>query len=622
MDAVTDRHKGAIYGTGCNPGTEGGYRMEILLSLVAVFALHCRFEIFVGSFPDSALLNGMHKLYGTFYGPEYTDLFVFAAVFIMLRFVKKKDDKPDIGSLLFSLFLSVMLVASISFKKFDSADFLFENSYQFMISCFCIIGIWIILYGILRCVYHLFNQNIMESAKTEKNGFLLILDKHFLLIGFCIIFLGWLPWIVMNYPGSDCPDSILQLKEFFGEEQWAVGHPPLSSVIMGSLFSVGRLLVDANFGFFLYCLMQTCAGALIFSLSMKKLKDLGIPIKWCLLGIALFAFTPLWGTYAQWLEKDLFYAEIALLQTICMLEILIRKECGKKEAVFLTCSSLGAVFLRNNGIHAVLPALVLLAIRFRGISRKRIAAVSLIVLAAYESVMRGLYPALGVRGASVVEPLSIPFQQTARYVCEYPDEVTEQEKEILGKVFDYDALFSYNPVLSDPIKNHCKGIAMDEYFGVWFRMFFKHPGTYFSAFINKCYGYLAPVSQNIEAWIQLEHYDYMKELGVHHVFSLNVSNVLVMVWNMSMVMPLVKYLCTPGMYTWIVAILIMLLIKHRRYSALILLVPSVMNILVCLASPMAGAIRYELPTVASVPLLIGWVYFSIHAGKDDAFVSA
>jgi hypothetical protein len=37
---------------------------------------------------------------------------------------------------------------------------------------------------------------------------------------------------------------------------------------------------------------------------------------------------------------------------------------------------------------------------------------------------------------------------------------------------------------------------------------------------------------------------------------------------------------------------------------------------------MAGAIRYELPTVASVPLLIGWVYFSIHAGKDDAFVSA
>ena len=117
--------------------------MEILLSLVAVFALHCRFEIFVGSFPDSALLNGMHKLYGTFYGPEYTDLFVFAAVFIMLRFVKKKDDKPDIGSLLFSLFLSVMLVASISFKKFDSADFLFENSYQFMISCFCIIGICI-----------------------------------------------------------------------------------------------------------------------------------------------------------------------------------------------------------------------------------------------------------------------------------------------------------------------------------------------------------------------------------------------------------------------------------------------------------------------------------------------
>lgn len=591
--------------------------MVFFLSLVAVLALHCRFEVFVGSFPDSAMLNGLHKLYGTFYGPDYTDLFVLAAVFAMLRFVKRKDEKIDRGFLLFSLALSVILVASISFKKFNSADFMFANSYQLMVSCFCVIGIWIVLYGVLRCIYHLFNRNLMAGIKKEKTGFPAFLDRHFLMVGFIIIFLGWLPWIVMNYPGSDCPDSILQLKEFFGEESWAVGHPPLSTIIMGILFSLGRMVVDANFGFFLYCLMQTCAGALIFSLSMKKLKDLGIPVKWCIVGIAWFAFTPFWGTYAQWLEKDLFYTEIALLQTVCMLEILVRKECGRREAVFLALSSLGAVFLRNNGIYAVLPALVLLAVRFRGISRKRVAAVSLTVLVAYVGVMKGLYPALGVQGASVVEPLSIPFQQTARYVCEYPDEVTEQEREILEKTFHYDALFNYNPVISDPIKNNCKGVGMNEYFGIWFRMFFKHPGTYVAAFINKSYGYLAPVSQNIEAWIQLEHYDYMKNLGITHVFPLNLSNILVMVWNMSMTFPLVKYLCTPGIYTWIVAILGMLLVKHRKSGALILFVPAFMNILVCLASPLAGAIRYELPTVASVPLLIGWAYFSIHESDGD-----
>ncbi|HBA50098.1 MAG TPA: hypothetical protein DCZ91_20360 [Lachnospiraceae bacterium] len=596
--------------------------MEIILSLVAVLALHCRFEVFVGSFQDSALLNGLHKLYGTFSGPDYTDLLVFAAIYIMLRVVRRRDEKIDSGFLLLSLALSVILVVSISFKKFDSADFLFANAYQWMVSCFCIIGICIVLYGSLRCIYYLFSRSPAAEEGTEKTGILSFLNRHFFQAGFWIIFLGWLPWIVMNYPGSECPDSILQFKEFFGEENWAVGHPPLSTAIMGILFSLGRMLVDANFGFFLYCFMQTCAGALIFSLSMKKLRDLGIPFKYCMVGIAWFAFTPLWGTYAQWVEKDLFYTEIALLQTVCMLEILIRMKCGRRDAVFLACSSLGAVFLRNNGIYAVLPALVFLAVRFRGITRKRVAAVSLIVLLTYEGVTRGLYPALGVEGASVVEPLSIPFQQTARYVCEYPDEITEHEREVLERTFFYDALFSYNPVLSDPIKNHCRGVGMGEYFGIWFRMFFKHPGTYLAAFINKCYGYLAPVSQNIEAWIQLEYYDYMKNLGISHVFPMNVSNILVLVWNMSMTLPLVKYLCTPGIYTWIVVILTMFLIRHRKYRALILFVPAYMNILVCLASPMADAIRYELPTVACVPLLTGWAYFSLHSGKEDGVADA
>lgn len=142
-------------------------------------------------------------------------------------------------------------------------------------------------------------------------------------------------------------------------------------------------------------------------------------------------------------------------------------------------------------------------------------------------------------------------------------------------------------------------------------MFFKHPNTYVAAFINKGYGYLAPVSQNIEAWINLKYYDYMTEIGLHHVFDTSVANVLVYIWNLSMTLPLVKYLCTPGLYTWIVAVLAFMLAKRRRYSALILFVPGFMNILVCLASPLADAIRYELPTVASVPLLIGWTCFSI-----------
>jgi len=109
----------------------------------------------------------------------------------------------------------------------------------------------------------------------------------------------------------------------------------------------------------------------------------------------------------------------------------------------------------------------------------------------------------------------------------------------------------------------------------------------------------------------------MKEISLYHVFDAKVSYILIQVWNLSMTLPLVKYLCTPGIYTWIVAVLAIMLVKRRRYSALILFVPSFMNILVCLASPLAGAIRYMLPTVASVPLLIGWAYFSFRKSEEN-----
>ena len=591
-----------------------GVLLRFLLSCLAVFTLHCRFEIYGGGFPDSALLNGLNKLYNTFSGPDFADLFVLFAVYILLRFVHEKDEGIDLSTLLLSLVLAMTLLTAISFKKFNSTAILFANSYQVLMSGFCIAGFCVILYGLLRWVYHTFGKGLPLMEERSQNTFL---EKHFHLIGFCIIFLGWLPFILMNYPGSGCPDSVLQLKQFFGAQTWGAGHPPLSTVIMGSLFMLGRWLIDANFGFFLYCLLQTCVGAWIFSLSMKKLQNLGISVRWCMVGIVYFAFTPLWGTYAQWVEKDLLYAEIAVLQTICMMEIIAKKQCDRRDAVLLACTTLGAVFLRNNGVYAVLPALLLLAVWLRGAARRRIVVVILVTLVCYEGIMKGLYPALGVQGISIVESLSIPFQQTARYVNEHTDEVTAYEKQVIDNVFGYESMFGYNPVISDPVKIHYRGADLTEYFKVWVQMFFKHPGTYVSAFINMGYGYLAPVSQDIEAWIQVEYYDYMKEISLYHVFDAKVSYILIQVWNLSMTLPLVKYLCTPGLYTWIVAVLAIMLVKRRRYSALILFVPSFMNILVCLASPLAGAIRYALPTVASVPLLIGWAYFSFRKSEEN-----
>lgn len=578
-----------------------------LLALTAMGTLHCRFEIYQGDFPGHFLLNGLNKLSNTFIVLDYVDLILLASIYIIVHNVWHKDKKLDRPSVVLSVVLSLLLMISISYKKYNSAILLLGNSYQILMFAFCVLGFSVVIYCTIRGVYLLFQRGTLSEREPSRNR---LIGRHFLLIGFGVIFLSWLPWIALNYPGSGCPDSMLQLQEFFGVVSWGAGHPPLSTVIMGSLVFLGSHIIDANFGFFLYCFLQTCVGAWVFSLSMKKLYDLGISLKWCAMGILYFAFTPFWGTYAQWVEKDLLYTEVALLQGICMMGVLIKKQCDKKDFVCLTLSTLLAVFLRNNGIHAVLPALILLAVWMgKGVGRKRVAAVSLITLVVYEATMRGLYPALGIGGVSVGESLSIPLQQTARYVCEHSDEVTEYERQILEKVFDYEALFYYDPVISDPVKNHFKGVEVPEYLMIWFRMFFKHPGTYFAAFFNKSYGYLAPVQPNIEAWIQRQYFDYMEEIGLYHVFDVNLANVLAQTMNLGLILPLFKYLCAPGLYTWIVIVLAVMLFRQRRTGGLILLIPSFMNILVCLASPLAGTLRYELPTAAIVPLLIGWTFY-------------
>ena len=577
---------------------------NILLAVIVTLTLQCTFEVYVGGYADSSLVNGLSKLCGAFHTLDYVDLLSFAAVLLLFREVKKREVGTDVATLLLSAILSFLLVVCISFQKYDSAIFLWGNSFQLLLSFFCMAGFTALLYPVLRLAYFWLEQAQLSPEPCK---------KHFQLVGFCVIALSWLFWILLNYPGTTSGDGLVQLKQFLGEQEWGAAHPPISSAILGACFVLGRAIADANFGFFLYCLLQTLVGAYAFSLSMKKLQELGISWKWCAVGILFFALTPFWGTYAQWFEKDLLYAEMTLLQAVYLMTVLKKKECVGRDAAGLVVFSVLSCLLRNNGIYAIAPALLLLAICLKGKDRRRAFLVLLATVAVYELItVAGYRVLIDVGKPAASEGLSVPFQQTARYVCEYEDEVTEYERQVIDDTLRFDGMKNYEPRISDPIKILYHGGELGPYMKIWAQMFFKHPGCYVAAFINKGYGYLAPVEPNIEAWIQMEYPEYAQEQGIYHPFPIQTSEFLLQLWRLSMRLPLVKYLCMPGGYTWILVILAFFLWKKKRYRAMILLVPSFVNVLVCLASPMANAIRYELPTVAAVPLLIGWTVYSLH----------
>jgi len=579
-----------------------------LCSVLVVLAMNCRMECVNGG-RDSILLNGIYKLWHSFYSFNFTDVFILMAFFVLIRYVRGQETIRNVQWIrILSLLLAVFYVVSTSYCKYDSAAFLFQDSFQILLSAMCITGYYILMYYVLCfCILYVETKEKEPELQNTTDNFF---HKHIWCATFLLIFLSWLPWILMNYPGTDEPDSVYQMQQYLGDASLTAHHPPLSTFIMGMLFVIGNSIWNANFGFFLYIFLQTFLGALIFSWSINEMYKLGVRCRYCYMAVLYYALLPLWGGTMQGDGKDILYAEFVALFVTGLVRIIVTKQCGKKQALYWGGVCILTALLRNNGIYTIIPTLLVLLYFLKGIERKKMCLILCTVLLVCFCITNIVYPGMGIEKGSVREALSLPLLQTARYVNTYEEEVTEYEKQVIESVVDYDALKTYNPKHADSVKNTYKGdnSKLPEYFKVWFQMFLKHPTSYISAFWNKGGGYLAPVSVGFPAPIGTESSEYFSLLGVEHVFQDRFAGIFVEIEYASMEMPVIRYFCMAGTYTWIMLVCIILLLRKKIYSGLILFVPEIMNVLVCIASP-TGHIRYALPVMTVVPLMIGWTYY-------------
>jgi len=575
-----------------------------ILAIFSCMALFSRYELYQG---DGSNILGivLHRFYNSFNISAMPALVVAVALFFLYKFVFENSDKFMVGTYILSFVMAFLYVLSTFYSKYDSSKYLYANSYQIIMTVICVVGLSGVIYASLVLLLATIEKERINPYKYSENFF----ERHFFIFSVTIILASWLVWIIGNYPGTGNSDSNDQLMFFLGQKTWSTWHPPLSSVIMGVCFSLGKLIIDANFGFFLYCVFQSISGAVIFSYGFKKLKDYGVAIGYCAAGVLFFALLPVWGSFAQYFEKDFLYTQLIVLQLIFSADILIKQECDKKDYIRLTIASLLAVFLRNNGIYAVIPGLLLLAIMLKKISRGYVLGCLAVVLILYEGMVRLAFPAMGMEKSSASETFGIMFQQTAKYVIDHPEDVTLEEKEVLEANFQsLDKFKKYNPRIFDCVKIYYNNKDFDGYVKVWKAQLMRHPGSYIEATLNGAYGYMAPVDTDMGGWLQEEYDEYQTEQGIYHPTTGWVGY-LIWFWNIAQVIPVLNILCMPGFYTWVILILTWLLIKKKRAVGLVLLVPSFMNVLVCVASPLANAMRYTIPVAAATPFLIGIVIY-------------
>lgn len=535
--------------------------------------------------------------------------------------------KKEIPTVACALFIAIMQLVGFVFYRTNSSDNYIPIWPATWKCILFVLAIWVVLSIILVSTFRWTDSRRLQGWRTLQQESLL--QRHSFALPALAIALCWLPYLIVFLPGSLPWDGAWSMTQFTTDEPLSNHHPVLVNALYAGLMTLGETLYSANLGLFFIVFLQSAVCVAAFSLSVKQLIDMKCPRWLIVLAMAFYALYPAWGAFAQSAVKDTLFNGVFCLFVVAVVHLLHDKPTAGSIAALLLASIL-VCFVRNNGIYLVVPTLIALvgyfAVNHRKEDRRRdprtakaLTACLAIVAAAYLAAMNVLWPALGIEVREDREMLAIPFQQTARYFVEHPDDITDQEWEAIDEVLDADQLAeAYLPDLYDPVKDSMRDPAgnmteeqRSNYFAAWLDMGLRHPDTYLNATLAGTYAYFYPweiVGPNVNRRVFYFYQQFEPvntRFDVSYVFGENVRDVLDGFVTAQMDTPLLKCLYSPGTYVLLLLAALAYLIRTRNGKAAIVALLMCMLLLTVLAGPLNGSLRYILPIAATLPLLFG-----------------
>jgi hypothetical protein len=602
----------------------------------AIAFLKCFITVWVlSSAPVSLLLNGyimdvpvakyFFTVLETMDGWGVEALFLFIGLGTVFYFVKDRQRQPAV-SILSMIFATATLIGQ-SYDRTGSWDCIFLFGTQSILAVFIAIGYY---FAYKNCI--LFIGFILEKKKeilygTAKTRFgRLIFEEHSFLAPLCLIILFGLPWLIFYFPGTLQWDAHHQLWMYVGAAEKTGHFPVLATEYMGMLLSIGRTVFHSDTaGLFLYNIIQFLFQAVTASYVCSLLTRWKTPMLLKAFNLFMWSLYPYFPIYGYTMVKDSMHYIFVLLMTAAVADVISgsAERCVWWKNALILLGAAGITIFRNDGRYLVIITMVFGIILYKRYRKIFIAALA-VCIALVVSVDYIYMPLNGIKKGEIGEMLSIPLQQTARYLKEHYDELTDEETEILSEGFKIplsSVADVYSPLISDGVKSNFVDNPDNEYlkkyFRVWFGQLLKHPDTYIQAFINQTYGYFYPDMRNYgdylvylyignadkwhDGYLDIEFgikNDYGRSLLAHYIY-------------LTEKLPIFSMLLSPGMYTYILmGCFAYLLQKNRR--KIFLLIPGMCTLLICIASPVNGYLRYVMPLIAVTPLYIAWCYKSGH----------
>ena len=540
--------------------------------------------------------------------------FAYFCLFYLCSFLSA-NRKMLFFSVSLGLLFSVSIVFGLSYDQLNSYSLVFKNRSTLVTAALSVLS----LTGFSSCILSLFFSGFLSAPDHLSNEQPAPkYSRFFPLFVFCILVLGSVPYLILYCPGLNIYDTHDQLLQFFGYPSY-VGdgtvlsdhHPVLLTVIYGLFIRLGIAAGNASIGQFLYSLTSLISISLCYTVAFTRLRRYGLPFSAGIVSALFLAIWPVTATYAFNMCKDISVVPFILLFGTLLIDLHHQgSSCFKQfsySALFSLCS-LMIMLLRKSAFAAMVFTFLCFLITYKQVRRQifLIFSVSLGTFILYNSV---LLPALHVQSGESREMFSIPFQQTARYLLQYPEDVSQDELDKLSGVIDLNTIQNYDPRLADPIKDYSKPnpsrTEYVNYFKTWLAMGLRHPGVYLDAWLNMIYGYFYPSESNTILCLTLNSPDkgdlVLKQKEEWQPYRLQYHN---FVYYTLRRLPGIGMLLYVPCITWGFLIVLCLLVYKFSLSAIVPWSFFIAAFGICLLSPKSGEIRYLIPILYVLPLII------------------
>ncbi|MDE7330693.1 MAG: hypothetical protein K2O16_00410 [Lachnospiraceae bacterium] len=491
------------------------------IAILLIKILHKSFKVFCKDKRAVSLIKKLVCISFSFFSalfvqkymrlPDNGFLWILIAALLYYLFSKKilLDKKLDVFlALLFSAALSVANIGGYHITT--NGNFYFGLMTENYIAHYTEIDF--VAFVILTYIFYKGFGHICVLINSVSNKMDLKEEYKKVRFEYCIvvavfIFISWLPYFLVYYPGFIFPDSLSSIYQALGEPL-NNHHPIMYTLFIRGCLSVGMMVKDITLGCALYTLIQMVYIAFCLGYMICWLKNKGFSVRCCMFIMAGFAFLPFIAQNSIAMWKDPVFSATILLWSLHLLDCVISKGTAvfhDKFYIFKSCLLILLIcFSRNNGFYLILFSEIIF-IAFLVIEKnkeyligiKKLSVSTGIILVCVYVITGPVYSRMGIVDEPV-ESLGIFLNQMAR-VAAYEGKMDEEDRQFMDRILPLEKYPStYRPCVVDRLKwdedfnQEYLNEHLNEFISTYISLLIKNPKLYVEAWMLNTFGYWAP----------------------------------------------------------------------------------------------------------------------------------